>query len=49
MKAKLITILNTHVLNNVLSLFYFLCNPYFEPVKVKILVAVEASSKIQYG
>lgn len=48
MKAKLITILNTHVLNNVLSLFYFLRNPYFEPVKVEIVVAVQVSSKIQY-
>lgn len=33
MKIKLIIILNTHVLNKALTLFYFLYNPYFEPVK----------------
>lgn len=38
MKAKLIFILNTHVLKNALNLFYFLCNPYCEPVKVKVLL-----------
>ena len=48
MKAKLIIILNTHVLNNALHLFYFLCNPYFETMKVKMFVAEEVSSKIRY-